>query len=136
MREAGTLWRRDIALYLAGGVLSAAIDVALMQAMLAAGAGVTPATAFGFGVSLLVNYAFHARYTFGRGGAAPGRAGGARFGRYLAVVAVNYGLTLALVHGALALALAPLAGKLVALPLVAAVGFVAGKYWIFKKDIA
>jgi putative flippase GtrA len=134
MREAGAPWRRDIALYLAGGVLSAAIDVALMQTMLAAGAGVTLATAFGFGVSLLVNYAFHARYTFA--GAAPGGAGAARFGRYLAVVALNYGLTLALVHGALALALAPLAGKLVALPLVAAVGFAAGKYWIFKKDIA
>ena len=134
MAEPGSLWRRlqrrrDVLLYLTGGVLSALIDVGLMQALLVAGAGVTLATSAGFGVSLLFNYAFHARYTFGNTRSAS--AGG--FGRYLSVVALNYGLTLALVQGAVALGLAPMAGKLVALPLVAVVGFVLGKLWIFKK---
>lgn len=120
--------RRDVLLYLTGGVLSALIDVGLLQLLLLGGAGVTLATTAGFGVSLLFNYAFHARYTFGQRGGAGG------FARYLSVVALNYALTLALVQGAVALGLAPIAGKLVALPLVAVVGFIMGKLWIFKKD--
>jgi putative flippase GtrA len=118
--------RRRVGLYLVGGVLSALVDIGVLQALLVAGVGPLAATSAGFGASLVVNYLFHANVTF----TGPAARGGA-FARYLAVVAGNYLLTLALVAGAAALFGMPMAGKLVALPLVAAVGYLLGKRWIF-----
>lgn len=117
---------RRVALYLAGGVLSVLVDLGVLQALLLAGVGVLLATSAGFGASLVVNYLFHANLTFTK----PGARGGA-FARYLTVVAGNYLLTLGLVAAAQALFAMPLAGKFVALPLVAAVGYLLGKRWIF-----
>ena len=125
MRE---LWRRQrqLALYLGGGVASALIDVGLMNALLRARLHYLLAASAGFGAALLFNYAYHAHVTFD---AAPG---GASLLRYLCVVAFNYGLTLACVSAGVALGTSPLAAKLLALPLVAASGFILGKRWIFK----
>ncbi|MBP1206771.1 putative flippase GtrA [Duganella sp. 1411] len=123
-----TFLTRQFLLYVGGGVLSALVDVGLMRLLLGAGAGLWTATSCGFVAGLMVNYAYHARLTFGHGG-----SGGA-LARYLCVVAGNYLLTLACVGAAQALASLPLAGKLLALPLVAAVGYVAGKHWIFKPQ--
>jgi putative flippase GtrA len=121
--------RRQLALYVAGGVASALIDVGLMQALIDGGATPLLAASAGFGAGLLFNYLYHLRVTFAAAAAhAPRRAS---LARYLAVVAANYGLTLACVAAAVALGALPVAGKLVALPLVAASGFVLGKRWIF-----
>ena len=114
--------------YVAGGVLSALLDVGLMQLMLRAGSGHIAAVSAGFVAGLLFNYGFHAAVTF----AAPASA--RSLARYLAVVAANYGLTLAAVELSVRLAGDPLPGKLLALPLVAAVGFVLGKRWIFNQQ--
>lgn len=123
--------RAQFGVYLAGGVLSAAIDIGIMQLLIAAGSGYGPATTAGFAGGLLFNYVFHQRLTF------KAQASTFSFARYLCVVALNYLLTMACV--ALAVALLPwpeasgaLAGKLVSLPLVAFNGFLLGKYWIFK----
>jgi putative flippase GtrA len=118
--------RRQIALYLLGGVLSALADIGTMQLLITRGLHYTLATSAGFAIGLLVNYAFHAKLTFRT-------AGNARsFARYLCVVGLNYGLTLGCVALSVALLDQALAGKIASLPLVAISGFVLGKYWIFR----
>ncbi len=118
--------RPQLLRYLAGGVLSALLDIGLMQLLLARGAAPAAAASAGFLAGLLLNYAFHARVTFGR------LASPAGFARFLCLVGLNYLLTLACVALAVALGLPALAGKLLSLPLVAANGFLLGKYWIFR----
>jgi putative flippase GtrA len=117
---------RQFALFVAGGLLCAVVDVGLMQALVNIGVHFASATTAGFAAGLLVNYAFHSRVTF-EAAATP-----FNFVRYLCVVGVNYLLTMAFVSLSAALMGGPLAGKLVSLPLVALNGFVLGKYWIFK----
>lgn len=120
-------WQRQFLVFVAGGVLTAAIDIGLMQLALMQGVAPLPAATFGFLAGLAVNYAFHARVTFAR------LTRRHSLLRYLVVVALNYGLTLLLVGLAQALAGNPLAGKLISLPLVAANGFLLSKYWVFKQ---
>ena len=62
------------------------------------GFSVAAATSAGFATGLLLNYAFHARVTFGRLHSA------GAFLRFLCVVALNYLLTIAFVSAALVLA--------------------------------
>jgi putative flippase GtrA len=123
---ASRLLTRQFAVFLAGGLLCALVDVGLMQLLLGAGVQATAAASAGFAAGLLVNYAFHSRVTFSAA------ASPANFTRYLCVVGLNYLLTI----GCVALAESsfdnPLVGKLVSLPLVAVNGYLLGKYWIFK----
>lgn len=118
---------RQFAVFVAGGLLCAGVDIGLMQLLLGAGVGVAGATSAGFAAGLLVNYAFHSRVTF------DAAAGAAGFARYLCVVGINYLLTLACVALGARLAGMPLAGKLVSLPLVAVNGYLLSKYWIFRR---
>jgi putative flippase GtrA len=118
--------QRQFLLYVAGGVLSALIDVGLMQFMIYGGTGYVAATSAGFIAGLMFNYGYHAGVTF----TAP--PSGRSLARYLAVVALNYGFTLGCVALSVELAGVALIGKLLSLPLVAVVGFVLGKHWIFK----
>lgn len=112
--------------FVAGGVLSALADLSLMRALLHAGVAPLAAASAGFGAGLLVNYAFHAKVTFRRLG------GRGAVPRYLAVVALNYSLTLAMVALAQYGLDAPLAGKLASLPVVAVNGYLLSKHWVFK----
>lgn len=118
--------QRQFLLFVAGGVLTALVDIGLMQLALRAGVPSLAAASLGFAAGLAVNYAFHARVTFAR------LSNRHSMLRYLAVVAVNYGLTLLLVALAQALLANPLAGKLISLPVVAANGFLLSKFWVFK----
>jgi putative flippase GtrA len=113
--------------YLAGGVVSALVDIGLMQALIAAGVAPLLATSVGFLSGLCVNYAFHSRLTF-RNTA----RGNGSLPRYLSVVALNYLLTLGMVAASLALFDQALAGKLLSLPVIAVNGYLLGKHWIFK----
>lgn len=113
-------------LYLVGGVLSAVVDVGLLQLLLSGGCALVLATAGGFLAGLLLNFTFHARYTFGT------LYSGATLARYLCVVAGNYLLTLACVGAADTLLHLAVLGKLASLPLVAASGFLLGKHWVFR----
>lgn len=111
--------------YVAGGLLCAAIDVGLMQGLIVYGTGPLLAASVGFIISLVVNYCFHARVTF------KNVASRASFYRYLCVVFMNYLLTLAIVAASTAWLDMPMAGKIVSLPLIAINGFILGKRWIF-----
>lgn len=118
--------RRQIMVYLVGGVLSALADIGAMQLLITRGIHYTVATSAGFALGLLVNYAFHAKLTFRASGNA------ASFLRYLCVVGLNYAFTLGCVALSVALLDQALPGKIASLPLVALNGFVLGKYWIFR----
>jgi putative flippase GtrA len=118
---------RQVATYIAGGVLCAVVDIGVMQLLLRAGAHFTGATTAGFLAGLLVNYAFHSRVTF------EAAASASSFARYLCVVGLNYLLTMGCVSMAVALAGMPLAGKILSLPLIAANGYLLSKFWIFRK---
>jgi putative flippase GtrA len=119
---------RQLALFVAGGIVCALTDVGLMQLLIAAGVHFASATTAGFLAGLVVNYSFHTRVTFATA-ATP-----ANFARYLCVVGLNYLLTLACVALSVALVGSALPGKLLSLPLVAASGFAFAKYWIFRPD--
>lgn len=112
--------------YLAGGVLSALVDIGLMQALILGGVGVYLATSVGFAGGLLVNYAYHAKVTF------KSATGLQSFVRYLCVVAMNYLLTLSFVALSLALVDNALAGKVLSLPVIAVIGFLLSKRWIYR----
>lgn len=112
--------------FVAGGALSALVDIGLMQLLLHGGAAPLAAASAGFLAGLLVNYLFHARVTFKQ------LSGSRTLTRYLCVVAINYLLTLALVALAQALCGYPLVGKLASLPLVAVNGYLLSKHWVFK----
>ncbi|RFP11908.1 MULTISPECIES: GtrA family protein [unclassified Duganella] len=118
--------QRQFLVFVAGGVLSALVDIGLMQLLLGAGAAPLAAASAGFVAGLMVNYAFHARVTFAR------LTQRHSLPRYLCVVALNYGITLLLVWLAQTLLGMPLAGKLASLPVVAANGFLLSKFWVFK----
>jgi putative flippase GtrA len=120
---------RGFLVYLIGGVLSAAIDVGLMQLLIACGTPQLLAVTVGFVAGFLFNYTFHARVTFSH-------ASRSAFVRYILLVAANYLLTMLIVMLAIRLAGSALAGKLVALPLVAANGYLLGKRWVFKPETA
>jgi putative flippase GtrA len=130
MRPAMTrfsLWDAKFLVYLTGGVVSALVDIGIMQLLIAAKVAPLLATSVGFVCGLFVNYLFHSRLTFknaaGSNGSLP---------RYLSVVALNYLLTLGLVAASLALFDQALAGKLLSLPVIAVNGYLLGKHWIFK----
>jgi len=123
---ASKFFTRQFALFITGGLICALADVGLMQLLLQSGVGATAAASAGFAVGLLVNYAFHSRVTFNSA------ANPANFARFLCVVGINYLLTIACVAAGQAAFDNPLVGKIVSLPLVAANGYLLGKYWIFK----
>jgi putative flippase GtrA len=112
--------------FVAGGALSALVDIGVLQLLVASGVGAFQATTTGFLAGLAVNYAFHARVTFKNVTTLGTLA------RFLCVVGINYLITLGFVAASLALFQIPLLGKLVSLPVVALNGFFLSKYWIFK----
>jgi len=117
---------RQFATFVAGGLLCAAVDIGLMQLLIGNGAHHTAAASAGFAAGLLVNYAFHSQVTFERA------ASKSAFARYLAVVGLNYLLTIACVALTVALFNHPLAGKILSLPLVAVNGYLLSRNWVFK----
>jgi putative flippase GtrA len=118
--------RKQFFVYVLGGVLCALIDIGAMEALIAAGQHYTFAASAGFAAGLAVNYWYHTKLTF------QSNAHPANFARYLCVVALNYGLTLACVAASVAMADWALPGKIVSLPIVALVGFILGKIWIYR----
>lgn len=107
------------------GLACAAIDLAVTTALLSSGLAAWMAASAGFVAGLLANYWGHARWTFGA------RMDWQVWWRYLGVVVLNYSLMLLCVALASSLAHAPLLGKLASLPLVATVGFVLSRRWVF-----
>lgn len=118
--------RKQFSVFVAGGVLCALVDIGAMQGLIALGIHFGIATTVGFVSGLALNYLFHTLLTF-KAQAAP-----ANFIRYMCVVGINYGMTMACVAASVALAQWALPGKIASLPLVAVNGFILSKYWVYK----
>jgi putative flippase GtrA len=109
MRRLVSAHWRQFAVFVAGGLLCALVDVGLMQLLLNNGVHYASATTAGFAAATPFNFV-----------------------RFMCVVAINYLLTMACVSLSIPLLGNPLYGKILSLPLVALNGFVLSKYWIFK----
>ena len=127
-REAYLTTLRLLTRFVLVGAASVGSDVVVLVA-LHGGAGVplVPATAVGYGVSLLVNYGLNHAWVFGAEGAHSRRAV-----RYLFLVGVNLATTLlfvpALAHAGVYYVLA----KLLVVGGNAIVNFTAFRFWVFR----
>jgi putative flippase GtrA len=117
---------RQVLVFIFGGGLSALIDIGLMQTLIFAGVNPLLAVSVGFWVSLLVNYAFHARVTF------ESRTTVGNLTRFACLVGINYLIALACVSSTLYSLDNALIGKLLSLPIIAINSFLLSKYWIYK----
>ena len=123
----GTITLQQFAVFCLVGLISAGIDIACLQSLVVLGVPTYWAVTAGFLLGLIVNLLLHAWLTF----ATPlTLASTIRFGL---VVGLNYLLTLLCIASSLQVLGHHLPGKLLALPLVALVGFNLGKHWVFKQ---
>jgi putative flippase GtrA len=118
---------RQFLIYIGVGVLSAIVDIGTMQTLLWLAVDHRIAVTVGFGVGLVFNYLCHERFTF------RAKRSTATLVRFAVLVLMNYGLTLLCVQLGIALLDSVLAGKLASLPIIAANGFLWGRYWIFRQ---
>lgn len=120
------VWVRQFGVFMAVGLVCAAVDVGFMYWLIGAGGGPLVSASWGFAIGLLLNFLLHSRMTFKTS------ASWERLGRFLVVVGLNYLLTLGCVGMSTGWMESPLTGKLVSLPLVAINGFLLSRFWIFK----
>jgi putative flippase GtrA len=117
---------RQFSIFALVGLVCAFLDIATMQALILHEFHPVAAASFGFAVGLCANFLLHSRITFQAG------RGQSEFLRFIAVVAVNYLITVACVGLSTMVIGEPLAGKLLSLPLVAINGFLLSKHWVFR----
>jgi putative flippase GtrA len=120
--------RWQFALYLSVGIVCALIDIGLMQLCMFFEVDPLIAATVGFLAGLSVNFLLHTRFTF------QSRVSGLALSRYLAVVFANYCVTLLMVWLGEVVSGAALFGKLVSLPLVAAIGYVLCRIWVYRES--
>jgi len=85
------------------------------------------ATTLAYGLSFVVNFGLNRRWAFGSTGALTGQAA-----RYIALVGVNFLITLAMVNGIAALGVSYLLAKVLATAVIAGVNYLAYRNWIFR----
>lgn len=113
--------------YVCGGVLSALIDICVLQTCIAMGFSTTGALSLGFFSGLIANYLYHSRLTF------KSKSPVGDMFKFSVVVALNYTITLAFVFVSNSvLHFGVLSGKIFSLPVIAIIGFMLSKYWVFK----
>lgn len=118
---------RQFLIFVVGGLASAIIDIGAMQLMVALNINPLLAATTGFFAGLFFNYAFHAIFTFRSATSL------AVLSRFLAVVGLNYLLTIILVYVSFSLLyVGVIPGKILSLPIVAVNGYFLSKYWVFK----
>jgi len=112
--------------YVLVGVACAVIDVGLMEFLRWAGLHYLLATSLGLVAGFSVNFFLHSRVTF-----SATYTHGQLF-RFLAVVLLNFMLSMCIVFVFQEWMNAALLGKLLSLPLVAVNGFFLSKHWVFR----
>jgi putative flippase GtrA len=117
---------RQVSIYLLGGILSAVVDIGVIALLLHFDVVYQIAVSAGFVAGLTINFVYHAQITFVT------LMSSLMAARYLIVVALNYGLTIAVIWLSHHIWGQPvLLGKILSLPIVAASGFLLGRLWIF-----
>jgi putative flippase GtrA len=110
------------------GVFSALLDIIIMKLLLLAKFNFLVATTVAFALNIIVNFTFHVKFTFSSSFAY------GNFWRYLVLVAINYCITVVIVATFEHLMRAPMIGKLVSLPVIAIIGFVLSRAWVFRRQ--
>tara|TARA_R110000851_G_scaffold333320_1_gene512106 strand:+ start:4490 stop:4858 length:369 start_codon:yes stop_codon:yes gene_type:complete len=118
----------QFSIYILVGIVSALIDVGLMQLLISFGLHHLIAASCGFFVGLIVNFLLHSRITFKED------YSHSMLARYITVVLANYVLVLIVIQIFNSWLSMPIVGKLFSLPLVALNGFFLSKYWIYKTN--
>jgi putative flippase GtrA len=115
--------------YVLVGVVSAVSDIcSLYVASKVFNWNLALSVTIGFIVGLVVNYVLHSNITFKR------KMEFVTFIKYLLVVAFNYILTLVLIQLLVSgLDLGLILSKIITLPVIAAVGYILSKAWIYQK---
>lgn len=117
---------RNFVVYVIVGCVSASIDLISLWVLIGLNTTQWLAVTLAFIAGFVFNAWAHALFTF----EAPlTQQNGIRF---TAVVGVNYFLTLLIIEVLSAFSLNLIAAKLVALPIIAASGFLLSKHWAFK----
>jgi putative flippase GtrA len=118
---------RQFFVFLVVGLLSAAVDVGVMTLLIYLKSPYQLATSVGFVTGLLFNYLTHSQVTF------KSELTAGSMIRYIAIVILNYILTLGFVAASVHLMENPLIGKIASLPIVAILGYLFGRSWIFRQ---
>lgn len=122
-----TLVNRQFLVYITGGFISASIDIGVLQLMMSMGMGPLFAATVGFFSGLSLNFIFHVHLTF------KSTMSVRAFIHYLVVVGFNYLITILFIYVSFSiLQQGVLPGKILSLPVIAANGYLLGKFWIFK----
>lgn len=108
------------------GVTCAVIDVGLMKLLSIMGLYYMYAATVGFAAGLAANFALHTMLTF------KASYSHTKLARFMAVVLVNYLITMACVSAFHHWFDMPVLGKVISLPLVAVNGFLLSKHWVYK----
>ncbi|MFN0263113.1 GtrA family protein [Tepidamorphus sp. 3E244] len=109
------------------GVISALLDIAVMQILLLAGINYLVATTIAFALSVIVNFSLHSKYTFSLGIAYR------HLWKYLILVVLNYLVTVLIVATFEHTLASPMIGKLISLPVIAVIGFTVSRFWVFRQ---
>lgn len=109
------------------GIISAIMDVGLLLALVQTGLHAYLALTVTFFFGLGINLWLHARLTFQT------RLSTQNTVRFLAVIGMNYGLTLGIVFIFEHLGQSYVLGKIISLPVVAIHGFLWSRLWVFKS---
>ena len=125
MERIRRIFSRQFIIFITGGLASAAIDIGIMQLMITFGFDYILAATIGFFFGFLFNYTFHANLTF------KSVVCLSTVIRFLAVIGINYLITISFVTVAYSTLGDALIGKIISLPFVAVNGFLLSKYWVF-----
>lgn len=107
--------------------MSIAIDISVMQLMIALDVNPLFSATLGFFSGLFFNYLYHVILTF------KSTTSLTILVRFMVVVGVNYLVTITLIYVSYSLLMAGvLPGKILSLPIVAANGYLLSKHWVFK----
>ncbi|WP_309615957.1 GtrA family protein [Salinibacterium sp.] len=105
--------------------MSASVDAGVFLLLTTIGVMPVVASAFSFISAFVINYSGNRRVVF--------RASGkGHFWRYIALVIVNLGLSVALVALGVAIGLTPIVAKVVSIAVVAAFNYLAMRQWVFR----
>jgi len=114
------------------GLLCAGVDTAVVWLLDRNGATTGLAVTLGFAAGFVLNFLLHARFTFSMARLELGQ-----FARFIAVTAINYLITLAVVEALHELAgLDVVVAKVISLVPVAINGYFLSKVWVFRKPRA
>ena len=113
--------------YVIVGSLSAIIDLTTLNILISLNTNQLVAVTVAFIAGLVFNIKAHALFTF----ASPLTNKSAL--KFIAVVAINYLLTLLIIETLITLSCSLITAKVVALPIIAVSGYLLGRHWTFKS---